>query len=153
MLQLIPEVFEVKPPTLLYLFSELLGFFLIDSALGLFDERQHVAHPQNPRRKPVRVEGIESVGLFPDTQKLDGLTRDGFNRQRRTAPCVSVDLGENNASKRQCIPKGLCGICRILTCHGIHDKQCLDWVNGTMQRGNFSHHGVINREPARGIYQ
>src|SRR5690554_678384 len=47
LLKLVAKILKIEALALLDLPGELFGFFLVDRALGLFDQRQHVAHAEN----------------------------------------------------------------------------------------------------------
>src|SRR5881394_3219328 len=76
---------------------ELLALVFLDRRLGLLDEAEHVAHAENPRRHPVRVEVLELVDLLADRDELDRLARDRVDRERRAAARVSVELRQHDA--------------------------------------------------------
>ena len=42
----------------------------VDGLLGPLDERQHVAHAEDPAGEPVRVEDLERVGLLAGAHEL-----------------------------------------------------------------------------------
>ncbi len=69
------QVLEVEILAACNLARELLGLVAIDLAGHLLDERQHVAHAENPRRHALGLEGLERVRLLADADEQDRLTR------------------------------------------------------------------------------
>ena len=47
----------------------------LDGRLGALDQRQHVAHAEDARGHPVRVEHLERVELLARRRELDRLAR------------------------------------------------------------------------------
>src|SRR5512133_864090 len=68
---------------------ELLALVFLDRRLGLLDQAEHVAHAEDPRRHPVRVEVLELVDLLADRNELDRLAGDGVDRKGRAAARIS----------------------------------------------------------------
>src|SRR5919109_4422554 len=62
-LELIEEILE-RELVLAQLALQLLRLVLLHRLLGLLDERQHVAHSEDPLRHPVRVEALEVAELL-----------------------------------------------------------------------------------------
>ena len=132
LLQLIAKIGQIKALALLHFPRQSLGLTLVDFALGLFNQRHHVAHAENARGDALGVEGLQRSGLLANTHKFNRLASDGAHRQRRTTTGVRVDLGENDAAERQHIIKCLRRIGRILTGHGVDDKQCFGGLEHTV---------------------
>jgi aconitase B len=65
------EVFEVEAAGLLDLLGQLLGGFHVHAALGFLDQREDVAHAQDPLGHAVGVERLQAVELFADADELD----------------------------------------------------------------------------------
>ena len=61
---------------LAHLLGELLGLLRVEGLLRPLDERQHVAHPEDPAGEPVGVEDLERVGLLAGAHELDGQAGD-----------------------------------------------------------------------------
>src|SRR6266571_4642041 len=68
--ELLAEVVE-RERVLPELLRELLGLCLVHRLLRLLDERQHVAHAEDARGEPVRMERLERVHLLADTDEGD----------------------------------------------------------------------------------
>src|SRR5699024_668010 len=76
--------------------GHLLDLGLVERALCLFDECEHITHVQDARSHPVRVEQVEVLHLLPGGGEHDGTTGDVSDGQRRTTAGVTVELGEGN---------------------------------------------------------
>ncbi len=66
------------------------------------------------------------------------------HRQGRAAASITVGFRQNNAGQLQCIIKGLGGIDRILTNHGVNHKQSFGRLNGLMHLLDLIHQGVVD---------
>ena len=73
---------------------------LLDRRLGLLDQRQHVAHAEDPRGHPVGMEDLELVELLADRDELDRLAGDRLDRERGAAARVAVELRQDDAVER-----------------------------------------------------
>ena len=69
----------------------------VDRLLGLLDQAEHVAHPEDARGHAIRVERLEGVDLLPGADEEDRLAGDRPHRQRRAAARVAVELGQHDA--------------------------------------------------------
>jgi hypothetical protein len=96
LLELAEEVLE-RELVLAQLALELLGLLLVELGLGLLDERQDVAHPEDPLGHPVGMEALELVELLARGGEDDRLAGDGLDRQRGAAAGVAVELGHHDA--------------------------------------------------------
>ena len=81
--------------------GDVLGFFLVHSLFGTFNQRKNVAHPENARNDAVRMEWLERIVLFTNSDEFDRGSRDLPNRQRSATARVAVHLGEHYASERK----------------------------------------------------
>ena len=126
LLQLLPEVRQIEVLALLELLDQPLGLLAVDLGLHLLDQRDHVAHAQDARGDPVRMEGLQGRGLLADAQELDRLAGDLADGQGRAAAGVAVGLGEDDAGQRQGLVEGLGGVGRVLAGHGVDHEQGLD---------------------------
>ena len=119
--------------------------------MHILNQRQHIAHAENARSHAVGVERLQPGEFFADTGKLDRLAGDVPYRQRSTAACITIELGQHNSGQRQRFRKCLRHIYRVLPLHRIHHEQRFDGLQGRMQFADFVHHLFVNREAARGI--
>src|SRR5205807_8817527 len=98
--QLIREVLE-RELVAAQLLLELLGFLLIEDALGALDERKHVAHAEDARSEPLGMERLEGVELLADAEEDDGGARDRANRQRGAAASIAFHLRQDHAGETE----------------------------------------------------
>jgi hypothetical protein len=47
---------------------QLVGLLLVDLVLDLLHQRHHVAHAEDARGQPLRMEGLQRVGLLADAR-------------------------------------------------------------------------------------
>ena len=95
-LELVEEVLQIEL-AFLHLPGGLLGLLLVEGLLGLFDERQHVAHAENPPRHPIGMERLEVVEALAETGELDRDAGDLTDRDRRTSTGIAVELGQHDS--------------------------------------------------------
>jgi hypothetical protein len=88
------------------LFLQLGRLLFIVILLGLFDEREHVAHAQDPGGHAVGVEGLDHVQLFAGAHEFDGLAGGRPDGEGRAAPGVAVQLGQHHAVDAQRLVEG-----------------------------------------------
>ena len=72
-----------------------LRLLLVDRLLRPLDERQDVAHPQDPLRQAIGVEWLEPVGALAGADEGDRQAGDAPNAERRAAARVAVHLGQH----------------------------------------------------------
>ena len=75
----------------------LLGILGLRGLLGLLDQRDHIAHAEDALGHAIGMERLERVELLPHAGEHDRLAGDALDRERRTAACVAVELGEHHA--------------------------------------------------------
>src|SRR3954468_15548439 len=122
LLELVEEVFE-RELVLAQLALELLGLVLVDLLLGALDEREHVAHAEDPLGHPVGVELLEVAQLLARRGEEDRLARDRLDRQRRAAAGVAVELGQDHAVELRDLGELLGDVDRVLTGHRVDHEQ------------------------------
>ena len=142
------EIVGQREAVLFELFGKLLRFLLIDGGLGLFDEREHVAHAENAARHAVGVEHLDGVELFADAGELDGLARHGLDGERRAAAGVAVELGEHHAGDAESLVKGGGGVHGVLTGHRVHNEQDLRRLGFGLDAAQLIHERLVNVEAA-----
>ena len=74
LLELVEHVLEGEA-RLAELLLHLLRLVDVEGLLGPLDERQDVAHPQDPAGEPVGMEELEGIGLLAGAEELDGEAR------------------------------------------------------------------------------
>src|SRR5215203_45950 len=100
-----------------------LGRGLVHLLLGLLDEREHVAHPQDAPRHPVRVEVVELAHLLALGGELDRPPRHGDDGERNPAPGVAVELGQDHPVEVGVLLKGLRHLDGVLARYDIEHQQ------------------------------
>ena len=94
LLELVEHVLEGEA-RLAELLLHLLGLVDVEGLLRPFDERQDVAHPEDPAGQAVRVERLEGIGLLAGAEELDRQPGDRRDAERGAAAGVAVDLGQD----------------------------------------------------------
>src|SRR6185295_15818114 len=80
-----------------HLTDELFRLLPVDEGLGLLDEAEDVAHPENAPDHAGGIEGLEGVDLLAETRELDRPARDRGRGERGSAPRVAVELAQHDA--------------------------------------------------------
>src|SRR4051794_28943250 len=133
----------------------------VERLLGLLDQREHVAHVEDARGHPVRVEQVEVRQLLARGREHHRLAGDRRDRQGGTAARVTVELGEHHAVVSHAVEERLRGVHRVLADHRVDDEE--DLVRGhriadvsgllhhlsvdTQTSGGVDDHDVVERSP------
>ena len=125
--------------------SSLAAWFCVDVLLGPLDERQDVAHAEDPAGEAVGVEDLERVGLLAGAQELDRDAGDRADRERRAAAGVAVDLGEDQAGHGHRGGERLGDRDGLLAGHRVDDEQRLDRLDRGVDRGDLGHQRLVDR--------
>ena len=150
--QLIAKILQAKG-VVPKLPGHLLGLLFIEGFLGLFDEGQDIAHAQNARAHPIRVEDLQGVQLFADTDEFDG-ARVTARMERAAPPRASPSsLVRMTPVMPQGFMEGAGDLYRILTGHGIGDEQDFHRLQNFLEAGQFGHQLGIDVEPPGGVHQ
>src|SRR4051795_11105845 len=120
--ELVEEVLE-RELVAAQLALEVLGVLLVDLLLGLLDEGEDVAHPEDPLGHAVGVEALEVLELLARGGEEDRLAGDGLDRQRRAAAGVAVELGEDHAVELRRLGELLGDVDGVLAGHGVEHEQ------------------------------
>ena len=121
-LELVEEVLE-RELVLAQLLLERLRLVLVDRLLGLLDERQDVAHAEDPLGHAVGVELLEVAQLLARGGEHDRLAGDRLDRQRGAAAGVAVELGEHDAVELRDLGELLGDVDRVLAGHRVDHQQ------------------------------
>src|SRR3954452_15925366 len=122
LLELVEEVLE-RELVLAELALELFGFVLADLLLGLLDERQDVAHAEDPLRHAVGMELLEVAQLLAGGGEQDRLARDRLDAQGGAAAGIAVELAQDHAVELRDLGELLGDVDRVLAGHRVHDEQ------------------------------
>ena len=99
------------------------------------------------------MERLDHVKLFAYADELDGLAGSSSDRQRCTASCVTIQLGEHNAGYAQCLVKGGGCVNSVLTGHGVDNQHNFSGVHLSLDGLQLVHKSFVNVETACGIQQ
>ena len=129
LLELLEEVLEGEAP-LAQLLLHLGRLLLVERLLGPLDEREHVAHAQDPAGQPVGMEQLERVGLLAGAEELDRQAGHGADGQRGAAAGVAVDLGQDEPGQRHGAVERLGDRDRLLAGHRVDHEERLStgWI-------------------------
>ena len=119
-----------------------------DGGLGLLDQRQHVAHPEDPRRHPIGVEHLELVELLADRGKLDGLAGDRLDGERSPASSIAVELRQHDAVEGNVLLERLGDVHGLLSRHRVEDEQDVERLDGIANARQLVHQRVVDAETA-----
>ena len=140
--QLIQQVIHIELIFFQFL-CQFSGIFFIDGAFCLFNQRQHIAHPQNTGCHSFRMERFKIIQLFAHADVFNRLTGYCQNGQGCTATGVRVQLRHQNAVDSQRIIKCLCNIDSILTGHRIDNQDGLMNFHSFLDLLKLCHHIFI----------
>ena len=129
----------------------LLLLVLLDRRLGLLDQRQHVAHAEDPRRHPVGMEHLELVELLADRGELDRLAGDRLDRERGAAAGVAVELRQHDAVERDALLERLGDVDGLLAGHRVEDEQDVERLHRVADPRELVHQRLVDVEPAGGV--
>src|SRR5205085_2055068 len=73
------------------------SLFLINRSLRGFDKPNNIAHSEHLADKPLGIERLQLIGLFPHPDELDRHTRDLPDRKRGTATSIAIQLRQDHA--------------------------------------------------------
>ena len=124
----------------------------IHRALGLLDERQHIAHPEDAIGHTVRVELLEILKLLARRSERNGTTHDALDAQRRTATRIAVELGQDDAVELEGCMEGRRGRDRVLSRHGIDDQEGVVRRDRGRYLGHLVHERGIDRQTTSSVH-
>ena len=94
----------------------------VEGLLGLLDQREHVAHAQNPARHPVRMEHVEVRQRLAIGGEHDRTAGDAGDREGSTAASVTIQLGEYDPVETNALGERVRCIDGVLADHGVDDE-------------------------------
>src|SRR4051794_1801341 len=149
--QLLEEVLE-RELVAAQLALELLGLVLVELRLGLLDERQDIAHAQDPLGHAVGVEALELVELLADRREEDRLAGDRLDRQRGAAAGVAVELGHHDAVEVHRLGELLRHVDGVLAGHRIDDEQDRVRADSAADVLELLHQALVDVEAAGRVH-
>ena len=123
----------------------------VEGLLGLLDQGEQVAHPEDAAGHPVRVEDVEVGELLAVGREQDRLAGDLPDRQRRTTAGVAVQLGEHDAGEADAVAERLGRGHGVLADHRVDDEQGLVGRDGVADVRGLLHQLGVDAEAARGV--
>ena len=123
-------------------------FIFVERFLRLFNQAEHVAHSQNSRRHPVRVEHFQVLGFFAATDKFYRPARDSPYRQCRAAASVPVHLGQDDPVDSHHAVEVFRDIDRILSGHRVNHQHDFVRFDQRLDIVKFIHQFVVDMQSA-----
>ena len=151
--ELIAQVHQVERLALGDLLGELFGFFLINLALYLLNQGQHIAHAEDARGDAFRLKELQRLGLLARADKQNGLACHVADRQRRAATRIAVGFGQDDAGQAQGIVKGFGCVDGILARHAVNHEETLMRLDRRLEFAHFRHHFRIDMQSSGGVEQ
>ena len=148
--QLTGEIVEIKS-TFLQLGGELFGLLLIDGLGRFLDEAHDIAHAEDASGDPLGVERLDRLDPLAEPDQHDRLAGDRAHRERRTAPRIAVDPGQDDRTDAGAFAKSLGDVDRILAGHRVGDEQGLVRICRLAHRCDLEHQLLVDVEPAGGV--
>ena len=137
--------------TLCHALGKALGFLLLDILRRLFDKGDDIAHIEDTSGHPRRIEFLQRVLLFADTDQLDRAAGDLAHRQRGTATRITVKARQHDAGDVDSLVEGGRRGHGVLTGHRVGDQQYLVRIGQRLHLAKLGHQPFINGDPAGGI--
>src|SRR5829696_1653061 len=128
------------------------GLGLVHLLLGLLDEREHVAHPQDSSCHPVGIEIVELAHLLALGGELDRTPRHGDDRERRPATRVTVELCQDHPVEVGVLLEGLCHLDGVLAGHHVENQQDRVRPGRLPDATDLLHHLHVNDLPAGRVH-
>ena len=97
------------------------------------------------------MEYVEVFDFFPDTDELDGTSRNPADRECRTAARIAVEFRKNHAGKLERVIEVFCHRNRLLSERGIRDKKNFRRLRDLPQTDQLLNHLRVDLKPASGI--
>jgi hypothetical protein len=124
------------------------GLVGVERALGLLDQREHVAHAEDARGHPVGVEDVEVVELLAVAGEHHLAAGDLRHRERRAAAGVAVELGQHDAVEADAVEERLRGVTASWPIIASTTKRHLVGAYGVADVGGLPHQLGVDAEAA-----
>src|SRR3954470_2435394 len=149
-LELLEEVLE-RELVAAQLALELARLVLLELALGLLDERHHVAHAEDALRHALGVEALELVELLPHAGEQDRLAGDRLDAERRAATGVAVELRHQHAVELDGRRELLGDVHGVLAGHRVDDEQDVVRLDRLADLDELAHERLVDVQAAGGV--
>ncbi|MBV6495011.1 MAG: hypothetical protein JFAIHJKO_00111 [Pyrinomonadaceae bacterium] len=130
-----------------------LSFLLVDLALYFLDQRQNVAHAEDPLSYAIGIERLDRVVLFADADEFHRLADHLSDRECRTAACIAVHLRQNDARDADAFVEHFGGTHSVLAGHRIRNKKDFDRLCLGLDRFELGHQLVVYVQTAGRVDQ
>ena len=90
--------------------------------LRALDEREDVAHAEDPLRQPVGMEDLDRVELLAGADELDRNTRHGAHRERCAPARVAIRFRQHESRERKARVEDRRALHRVLARHRVHHE-------------------------------
>jgi len=134
-----------------HLFLETGRFFLIDCFGCPLDQADYIPHPQNPTRQTLRIKRFELLDLLTHARKFYRAFSHFPHRERCSAACIAIQLGENESSQPQRFVEMRRDIDRLLSGRGVAYQKDFLGLQGIPEPLQFVDQTLINFQSASGI--
>ena len=124
---------------------------LVRDLLGLLDQREDVAHAEDPARHPLRMEALELAELLTGRRIEDRLARHRPDRERGAAPGVAVELREQHPVEIDALGERLGDVDGILPGHRVQHQEDVVRLGLLADRRQLVHQLLVDVEPAGGV--
>ena len=142
---------SVKVFFLIFCLRVVAALSLVDDLLGLLDEREHVAHAEQPRDEAVGVERLEVLEPFAGADERDRHADDRDHRQRGAAAGVAVDLRQHDAGDADLAVELAGALDGVLPGHRVGDVEQVGRLDDVLDRDQLGHQLVVDVQPAGGV--
>ena len=136
---------------LLILSSSVAAVSHVDDLLGLLDEREHVAHAEQPGDEAIGVEGLEVLEPLAGADKRNRHADHRDHRQRRAAAGVAVDLRQHHAGDADLAVELAGALDGVLPGHRVGDVEQVGGLDHVLDRDQLGHQLVVDVQPAGGV--
>ena len=139
---LLKKIVEVKAP-FLEPACGLGGLFLVEMFSNLLDHRDGVPHVEDPPGHAVWMKFVQLIQLFSFTNILDWAPRDCPHGESSATSCVTIKLGQDDATKADCFIKGLGDLHCLLACCRICNKEGFTRLEEGVELLKFFNEAII----------
>ena len=123
----------------------------LDRGLGLLDQREHVAHAEDPRRHAVGMEVLELVELLAHRDELHRPPGDRPHRERRAAARVAVELRQDDAVECDRSWNASATFTASWPGHRVEDEEHVRRLRLVGDPLELVHQLLVDVQPARGV--
>jgi hypothetical protein len=123
----------------------------IESAFGLLDEGDHIAHIQDAIGHAIRMEDLEILEFLPDRGEEDRAPGHSPDGQGSSTASVTVEFREDHTIESDALSELAGRGHGILTDHRVDDEEDVVWFDSGDHPGELSHEFLIDGKTAGSI--